>query len=67
MIYEYVNDETGDTIEIDRDPNEEEPGVVYRNGREYRRIWAQAFKIPYGWGEDSLRFDKRPREKRKYK
>jgi hypothetical protein len=67
MIYEYINDETGEIIEVQRDPREEEPGVIYREGKEFRRMWGKAFHIPQGWNENTYRFDKRPRERRKYK
>lgn len=71
MKYEYIHDETGEVIEVDLPMKEEKPPFVERNGVTYRRVWpfesGVAVKIPYGFTDDGFRFDKRPRERRKYK
>lgn len=68
MIYEYQNFDTGEVIEVDLPMNEEHPSVITRNGKQYRRLFGStAVTIPEDWGRDSFRFDKRPRDKRKYK
>lgn len=67
MTYEFQNDETGETIELDYHPDDEKPSEITRNGKTYRRVFATAFKIPYEFTQDTMDFSKRPREKRKYK
>lgn len=71
MRYEYKNDETGQVIEVEFSMEEEKPAEIERDGIVYRRVWpfesGVAVKVPYGFTDDSFRFDKRPREKRKYK
>lgn len=67
MIYEFVDDETGDVIEREFDPTHEVPTTVAEKGRTYRRKWGDvATHIPEDWGESDIDFSKRPSRRKQY-
>jgi len=67
--YDYINDETGEIITKYFPMYEEHPTEIVEEGKVYRRVFTAGVSvhIPFQWGQDSYKFDKRPRKKRKYK
>lgn len=66
MIYEYKNEDTGEIVEEDFPMNEEIPVTIYKDGKEYRRVFNASTHIPEGWGENKLDFSKPPSRRKHY-
>jgi len=69
MVYEYINDETGETIERDFPMSGDIPKFVEENGKTFRRDYGTkiAIHIPLHWSstENPIRFNKSPSGKKK--
>lgn len=69
MIYEYIHDETGEVIEEDYPMTEEIPITIFKDGKEYRRVFSSvATHIPEDWGstDNKLDFTKSPSGRKHY-
>lgn len=63
MIYKYINDETEAVIEKEFSMNGDIPAVVMEDGVKFRRSYDMdsiSISIPFGWGQNRVKFDKSP-------
>lgn len=71
MIYEYQCTECGFVDEKDFDPNEDRPLTITCsecNTHTMNRVFGNTvIHVPFQWTKDTYKFDKRPREKRRFK
>lgn len=74
MVYDdYVNDDTGEVIEVERTDNSNPPPrEIERNGKRFRRKFSSSsggnIIVPFQFAttENKIRFDKRPSRKKQY-
>lgn len=64
MVYEFVNDDTQETILLDKGDILNEDGsfksVVQREGKKFRRVYGSKITIPSTWHDDDFHYDKSP-------
>lgn len=66
MIYEYVHEKSGKTIEREFPMSGEIPKEIVVGDKVYRRSYGSlSFHIPFQWGQETgISFDKSPSKKK---
>lgn len=70
MTYLYMCDDCGETRELNLDMNDKQPKRLKCPKCKtmiMHRVFDSFIKVPFGWHDKTYDFEKRPREKRKYK